>query len=61
MRALALVAAPGCAPTLLCSVAPRFVHLAVLLTMAALVSSFIFYASCSKTLLPWTIYTYVHA
>ena len=36
MRALALVAAPGCAPALLCSVAPRSVHLAVLLTMAAL-------------------------
>ena len=26
--------------------------------MAALVSSFIFDVSCSKTLLPWTIYTY---
>ena len=37
MRGLALVAAPGCAPTLLCSVAPQSVHcLAVLLTMAAL-------------------------
>lgn len=32
-------------------------RLTAILVMAALVSSFIFDSSCSKTLLPWTIYT----
>ena len=54
-------ATPGCAPALLCSVAPRSVHLAVLLTMAALlflvglhtprdhILSFVVWTSCTKS------------